>query len=54
MNYNLIEGKLVGMSGFQVSKLLFIDKENGKLIDLIDDGILTIIQSITLNIKCTV
>ena len=40
-----IVGDMIGLSGFQISKLLFIDKENEELIDLIDKGILTINQA---------
>ena len=33
------------MSGYQITKLLLIDKENEEMIDLIDKGILTINQA---------
>jgi DNA modification methylase len=36
---------MIGISGFQITKLLFIDKENEEMIDLIDKGILTINQA---------
>ena len=39
-----IVGDMIGISGYQISKLLLIDKENEELIDLIDKGILTINQ----------
>ena len=35
---------MVGISGGQIARLLFIDKENPEFIDLIDKGILTINQ----------
>ena len=38
-------GEMIGISGRQVSKLLFIDKEDPSLIDLIDKGILTVSQA---------
>ena len=40
-----VVGEMVGMSGYQITKLLFIDKENEEMIDLIDKGILTINQA---------
>jgi DNA modification methylase len=40
-----VVGEMVGMSGYQITKLLLIDKENEEMIDLIDKGILTINQA---------
>ena len=40
-----IVGDMIGMSGFQLTKLLLIDKENPEIISLIDKGILTINQA---------
>ena len=38
-------GKIIGMSGVQITKLLLIDRENPELIDLIDEGLYSINQS---------
>ncbi len=40
-----IVSEMVGISGGQIARLLFIDKENPEFIDLIDKGILTINQA---------
>lgn len=40
-----VVGEIIGISGYQIAKLLLIDKENEELIDLIDKGILTINQA---------
>ena len=40
-----IVGDMIGLSGFQITKLLLIDRENEEMIDLIDKGILTINQA---------
>ena len=40
-----IVGDLIGISGVQITKLLFIEKHNPGLIDLIDNGLLTINQA---------
>ena len=40
-----IVGDMIGMSGFQLTKLLLIDKENPEIISLIDKGVLTINQA---------
>jgi len=40
-----VVGKLVGISGVQVSKLLFIERESEQTVDLIDQGIMTINQA---------
>ena len=38
-------GKIIGMSGVQITKLLLIERENPELIDLIDEGIYSISQA---------
>ena len=38
-------GKIIGMSGVQITKLLLIDRENPELIDLIDEGLYSINQA---------
>ena len=40
-----VVGEMIGVSGVQVTKLIFIERENEDLIDLIDRGILTINQA---------
>ena len=40
-----IVGDLIGISGVQITKLLFIEKHNPGLIDLIDNGLFTINQA---------
>ena len=40
-----IVGDLIGISGVQITKLLFIEKHNPEMIDLIDKGLFTINQA---------
>ena len=40
-----VVGEIIGISGGTIARLIFIDKENPELIDLIDSGIMTVNQA---------